>query len=90
MNRFLASAETATEAGLNMGLIAEISLVIVTILLTVATIGLWIATQNVHKDEIAKMTEGLVHDNDNMRDVALSEIHRQRVKQLRKVQRHRH
>lgn len=88
MIELLASETVAESFGLSQ--ILELAVVVSTLVLTLATIGLWYATAQVHKDEINKMTGALSHDNDNMTDVAMAEIaahHNDRVRQLRQIQR---
>lgn len=76
--------------GMNLSLFAEISLVVVTFLLVVVTAGLWIATAKLHKDELAKMTDAMSHDNDNMTMVARDAIREERRRNLRRLQSARH
>jgi hypothetical protein len=79
--------------GLTVGLLAEFGVIAVSILLTIATIGLWKATAMVHKDEVTKMTAGLIHDNDNMTRVArdaMEQTHREHVRELRAVAARKH
>lgn len=81
----LASEATTTAFGMSQWL--ELAVILSTLILTIATVGLWVATAQVHKDEIIKMSGDLSHANDNMTEVALAEIdaHREKVQTIRKI-----
>jgi hypothetical protein len=84
------ASESANGFGMSQWL--ELGVILTTVLLTVATVGLWVATAQVHKDEVIKMTSELSHANDNMTDVALAEIdaHHLNRERMRHVRRQRH
>lgn len=71
----------------------EILLILSTIGLIIPTIGVWVVTAKVHKDEILKLAQGMENANDNMTSVALAEIsahHTEKVQELRKISRRKH
>lgn len=81
-------ASEAVSTGFGVSQFLELGVILTTVILTVATVGLWYATAQVHKDEIVKMSSDLSHANDNMTDVALAEIedrHAERVEQLKRI-----
>lgn len=63
----------------------------VTIMLTVASFGLWWVTVQVHRDEVTQMADHLADANDNMTDVALAEIdaHHRNMNRIRLLRQNR-
>lgn len=86
-------ANEAVTSTFGLSQILELGVILSTIILTLATVGLWYSTAQVHKDEVMKLTNELGNANDNMTDVARDEIaanHAERMAQLRRVQRKGH